>query len=320
MKKIITIVITLAVLVCCMAHALAEDAYLGATPYDFTGECPEQVLSFCSQGGAAIYEWLGVRTVTYFVPSCDGLSLESYAAIIKGISDRMVGDTEKDMIILADAEINQIYVLLGDEYAQYFSQEEAERCIEESNITQQGNIYDGVVAFYKAMAQALLEKENEIEAARAAGAAEEAGDPFFEELSAQPVYIRSTSLIVQSEEYKALYPDLLQATIVNNSEDDVKDVTVAFMAWDSNNLPVLLKVQLDFGAAAYVKKGTYTGVNMVPGSTYGEHAGLKLDESVKDVATVKAIVVSYDTFEGETWENPLYDEFVEMYEGKKLLQ
>ena len=138
------------------------------------------------------------------------------------------------------------------------------------------------------------------------------------EISAQPVYVTSASLIVQSDEYKGLYPDLLQATIVNNSQDDVKDVLVAFMAWDSNNLPVLIKSQFDFNAATYVRQANYTGVNMVPGGTFGENFGLKLDSSVENIATVKAIVVSYETFDGETWTNPLYDQYVEQYAGKKL--
>lgn len=138
------------------------------------------------------------------------------------------------------------------------------------------------------------------------------------EISAQPVYVQEANLIVQSTEYKELYPDLLQATIVNNSQDDVKDVLIAFMAWDSNNLPVLLKGQFNFSAGTYVRQTNYTGVNMVPGGTFGEEYGMKLDSSVENIATVKAIVVSYETFDGETWTNPLYDQYVEQYAGKKL--
>jgi len=138
------------------------------------------------------------------------------------------------------------------------------------------------------------------------------------EISAQPVYVTGASLIVQSDEYKGLYPDLLQATIINNSQDDVKDALIAFMAWDSNNLPVLIKGQFDFNAATYVRQVNYTGVNMVPRGTFGDNFGMKLDSSVENIATVKAIVVSYETFDGKTWTNPLYDQYVEQYAGKKL--
>ena len=92
------------------------------------------------------------------------------------------------------------------------------------------------------------------------------------------------------------------------------------MAWDENNLPVLLKGQFDYNPASYVRRASYTGINMVPGSTYGENTGMRLDESIKGIVTVKAIVVSYVTFDGETWENPEYAQFIEEYEGKKLLQ
>lgn len=134
------------------------------------------------------------------------------------------------------------------------------------------------------------------------------------------LYVTDARLVVRSEEYKSLYPDVLQAIIVNNTEHDIKDVVVAFMAWDENNLPVLLKGQFDYNAASYVRRASYSGVNMVPGSTFGESTGMGLDESVKGIVTVKAIVASYVTFDGETWENPEYDAFIEEYAGKKLLQ
>ena len=57
---------------------------------------------------------------------------------------------------------------------------------------------------------------------------------------------------------------------------------------------------------------------MVPGSTFGEKTGMKLDESITGIVTVKAIVVSYETFDGNTWTNPDYETFVEQYAGKKL--
>ena len=132
--------------------------------------------------------------------------------------------------------------------------------------------------------------------------------------------VSEARLLVQSEEYKSLYPDVLQAILVNNTQSDIKDAVVAFVAWDENNLPVLLKGQFDYNPASYVRRASYTGINMVPGSTYGENTGMRLDESINGIVTVKAIVVSYVTFEGETWENPEFAQFIEEYEGKKLLQ
>lgn len=130
--------------------------------------------------------------------------------------------------------------------------------------------------------------------------------------------VSEARLVVRSEEYKALYPDVLQAILVNDTEYNIKDVVVAYMAWDENNLPVLLKGQFDFNAASYVRRASYSGVNMVPGSTYGENTGMAIDESVKGIVTVKAIVASYETFDGATWTNPEYDQYIEQYAGKIL--
>ena len=165
---------------------------------------------------------------------------------------------------------------------------------------------------------ALIEAaQAELDSRSAAGDdVEQAGEPEAED----GLYVSEARLVVRSEEYKSLYPDVLQAIIVNNTEYDIKDVVVAFVAWDENNLPVLLKAQFDFNAASYVRRASYSGVNMVPGGTYGENTGMGLDESVKGIVTVKAIVASYVTFDGETWENPEYDAFIGDYAGKKLLQ
>lgn len=133
------------------------------------------------------------------------------------------------------------------------------------------------------------------------------------------VYVKEARLIVQSDDFKSLYPDALQAILVNDTNYDIKDVIVYFAAWDANNLPVLIKSQYQISNAAYVVCAKYTGVNMVPGGTFGETAGLKLDNSIKGITTVKAIVASYVTFDGVTWENPEYTSFVEeYYYGKKL--
>ena len=136
-------------------------------------------------------------------------------------------------------------------------------------------------------------------------------------MKAQPLVIIDTNYLVQDEQYKALYPDMLQAIIQNNSDADIESAVIGFLAWDENNLPVKIKGQFDYSGGSYFKRVNYTGINMIPGATYGDKSGFELDDG-SNIATFKAIVVSYTTFEGETWENPLVDAFLELYEGKKL--
>ena len=39
-------------------------------------------------------------------------------------------------------------------------------------------------------------------------------------LASQPVFVSNTNYAVQNDRYKSIYPDLLQAIIQNNSEED----------------------------------------------------------------------------------------------------
>ena len=136
-------------------------------------------------------------------------------------------------------------------------------------------------------------------------------------LSEQPLAVVKTEYIVQDEQYKLLYPDMLQAVIQNNTTEDIKDAVVAFVAWDENRLPVKIEGQFDLGGGTYIKRVNYLDINLVGGDTYGENSGYSLGEHC-EIETFKAIAVSYETFDGKTWENPYYDAFRVLYEGQKL--
>ena len=122
---------------------------------------------------------------------------------------------------------------------------------------------------------------------------------------------------IQDTKYKSLYPDLLQAIISNNTSLDIKSAVIAFVAWDSNGLPVKIKGQFDFSDGAYIRQVSYDDINMIPNSTYGDKVGFELDES-NGIALVKAIVVSYEAFDGTKWTNPLYNDWCKLYEGVKI--
>ena len=136
-------------------------------------------------------------------------------------------------------------------------------------------------------------------------------------LADQPLAVLGTDYVVQDPQYKALYPDLLKAVFVNNTSEDIKDAVIAFVAWDQNGLPVKIKGQFDFSDGSYVKMVNYSDINLIGGATYGESSGLALAEG-QNIDTFKAIAVSYETFEGKTWETPYFDDFCALYEGKKM--
>ena len=139
------------------------------------------------------------------------------------------------------------------------------------------------------------------------------------QLAQQPIFIVDTEYVIQDDNFKTLYPDLLTVSIKNNTDQDIKNVVVSFVAWDENNLPVKIEGQFDFSDTTYVKKVNFSDINLVAGGTFDENSGLALSENSK-TKTFKAIVESYETFDGTTWKNPYYDEFCTLYEGKKLIE
>lgn len=136
-------------------------------------------------------------------------------------------------------------------------------------------------------------------------------------LSEQNLSVISTKYIIQDENYKSLYPDMLSAVIQNNTSEDIKDAVVAFVAWDDNNLPVKLKGDIDFSDGSYIKQVNYSDINLAANGTYGSGSGFSIAQNL-NIATFKAIPVSYVTFDGETWENPYFKDFCTLYEGKKI--
>lgn len=137
-------------------------------------------------------------------------------------------------------------------------------------------------------------------------------------LKEQPIFVVSSKFVVQSEEYKSLYPDMLNAVFTNASGKEIKNVTVAYAAWDENNLPVKINGQFDFDGGNYIQEVAYDDVNMVDGADFGEDTGLNLSENSDNIKTVKAIISEYTDFDGNTWENPYYNNWISLYENKKL--
>ena len=139
----------------------------------------------------------------------------------------------------------------------------------------------------------------------------------YDEISLQEVKVISTDYLIQDDEYKALYPDLLSAVVRNDSTKDIKNLVVAFAAWDANNLPVKIQGQFDF-EGAYIMETIYDDANLAAGSSFGHDAGFAIDEVCSNIEKIMAIVVSYETFDGETWTNPVYNRWTDLVAGVTL--
>jgi hypothetical protein len=218
----------------------------------------------------------------------ENLNIDSFKAFVVSY-ETFDGDTWTNPYF---DEFSDLY-----EENKFDSSAKIEVTIEDSKIAETGSTVDTDA---KADAESDLPSEKELEKL----------------LAKEPVNIKSTEYVVQDEEYKSLYPDILQAIIQNNTDTDIKNAVVSFVAWDKNGLPVKIKGYLSFSDPGYVTDVDYSDINLAAGKTYGKDSGYQIDEN-QDIKTFKVIVKSYETFEGETWTNPYYDTFCSLYEGKK---
>ena len=136
------------------------------------------------------------------------------------------------------------------------------------------------------------------------------------DLKKQDLYAYDAKYVVQDEKYKSFYPDMLQALIKNNTNKDIRDVQFGFVAWDKNGLPIKLKGNIDFGKS-YIRGVSGDAVNIPAKGKFGDKHGFSIDKDL-EVDTFKPIVVSYTDFKGNKWHNPKFDEFIKVYEGKRL--
>ena len=163
-------------------------------------------------------------------------------------------------------------------------------------------------------------------------------------IAAQPVFVQDTKYVNRktirdkNTYYRESYCDFLSPIIKNNSGTDVKNVKIAYAAWDANNLPLKIDGYYDF-INVYEKNHDYIviknleALNIRNGGAY-EYTLTESDESIHssdddapflisyyddtNIAKCKSVVVSYEDFDGNIWENPCYETWCNAYEGKKL--
>lgn len=162
-------------------------------------------------------------------------------------------------------------------------------------------------------ASQILDKDTDIEAKKAV---------YFTKLiaklqSEQQIIVLSSNVISQSNEYKSLYPDMLQVIIKNKSSKTIKDMDVGWLGYDKNNYPIKIKLQFNVGNEDYEFIGQGRDVNVLPNTTFGDKVGWNLDENhglFKALACVKTVTY----YDGTTWDNPYYQYWLEQYKGKPL--
>ena len=127
-----------------------------------------------------------------------------------------------------------------------------------------------------------------------------------------------TGIIVQSTDYKILYPDMIQVIVKNTSKTKtVKEFVVGVVGYDNNGFPIKIKLQYDFDEGEYLQELTFTDANMMPGEKSNSNYGWNLSDDT-EISEVRACVKSAVFYGGETWDNPLYENWENKYKDVPL--
>lgn len=139
----------------------------------------------------------------------------------------------------------------------------------------------------------------------------------------QPLYVEETNFI-EASQFSYGSDSMMQAFLYNNSDVPIKNAVVGFCAWDNNGLPIKIKQNISYTEGEYFKRLNYDGINVMPNETYNgkqgdTYLGMAIDEGL-NTTTIKAIVISYEDFDGNKWENPNLIDFKNLYEEKRIIQ
>lgn len=116
---------------------------------------------------------------------------------------------------------------------------------------------------------------------------------------------------------------MLSADLKNNADKQVKELVVAFAAWDIDGNPIKLKSASGTSEDAFVKRIGMGEVTVAAGQTWladdGEDVvGYKVSSEQSNIAYVKAVVISGELEDGGSWSNPYYNQWKTTYENVKL--
>ncbi|MFJ7953867.1 DUF5780 domain-containing protein [Lysinibacillus sp. NPDC096418] len=135
--------------------------------------------------------------------------------------------------------------------------------------------------------------------------------------AAQLVIVNSSKIISQSDDFKTIYPDMIQVIIKNQSDKTIKSMNVGSLGYDHNGYPVKIKTQFNFSGGDYEFVGHGDDVNIVAGATYGYDVGWNLDDP-HGISKTLSCVKSVTYYDGTMWDNPYYPYWLEEYKEQPL--
>ena len=109
--------------------------------------------------------------------------------------------------------------------------------------------------------------------------------------------------------------NMLIADVKNNTTFELSEVKIAFAAWNSLGTPIAL--DYEDGNPYYVIETDMEGLVIGGSQRWYADMGLAISSTIVTVDYVEAIVMSYKA-NGTLWENPLYEQWGEYFNGESL--
>ncbi len=135
-------------------------------------------------------------------------------------------------------------------------------------------------------------------------------------LNALTIRVTGAKVLVQSKLNKTTYPDMLTATVQNDTSSAITGYTVGFLAYDAAGAPVQILTQYD-ETAYYEILGDAVDIRLPAGGSFGSSYGWRLQEN-HGIVYLIACVQSVTFEDGSTWENPVYSIWKEAFAEKTL--
>lgn len=131
-----------------------------------------------------------------------------------------------------------------------------------------------------------------------------------DELSKQPLVVTACELSQWDN------GDLLCATVKNNGEVTIKSMLLAYATFDADGNPVNITWSDGDVAESNVVNIRMKDLALASGGEYGSDKGVGLHANSAKVASFLAIPYYYEDIDGNTWENPYYETWLDLYEAE----
>lgn len=123
--------------------------------------------------------------------------------------------------------------------------------------------------------------------------------------------ISITDITTEEKNAGGVYPvTQISYKFTNNLERDIREFTVGIVAWDENKLPIPIGEETIANSEyKYVLQGTFDNL-----ASNGESVSTTTEVDCQGIRYLNIILLSYEDYEGNQWENPLKDYIVSMSE------